>query len=89
MLRLCRWYRSLHTHPGDIVVADMDGVVVVPRRVAVRVGQIAYQELVDDIEGRRALYKEPGLPMDDTVRIREAPDVFFERLGLPDPNTSQ
>jgi len=74
-------------HPGDVVVGDSDGVVVVPRRVAVRVGQIAYQELVDDIAGRRELYQELGLPDDDTVRIREEPEEFFERLGLPaDPN---
>ncbi|MEX0895055.1 MAG: hypothetical protein WDZ36_04780, partial [Balneolaceae bacterium] len=74
-------------HPGDVVVADSDGVVVVPRRVAVRVGQIAYQELVADIEGRRALYEELDLPYDETVRIREEPEEFFEQLGLPaDPN---
>lgn len=74
-------------YPGDVVVADSDGVVVVPRRVAVRVGQIAYQELVDDIAGRRQLYKDLGLEMDDTVREREAPEEFFRKLGLPaDPN---
>ncbi|TVR71020.1 MAG: RraA family protein [Marinilabiliales bacterium] len=74
-------------HPGDMVVADSDGVVVVPRRVAVRVGQIAYQELVDDIEGRRALYERLGFEFDETVEIREEPEVFFRRLGLPaDPN---
>ena len=74
-------------HPGDMVVADSDGVVVVPRRVAVRVGQIAYQELVDDIAGRLELYEKLDLPLDDTVRQREDPPIFFERLGLPiDPN---
>jgi 4-hydroxy-4-methyl-2-oxoglutarate aldolase len=74
-------------HPGDVVVADSDGVVVVPRRVAVRVGQIAYMELVDDIEGRRHFYQQLGLPMDDTVAEREEPAAFFRRLGLPvDPN---
>jgi 4-hydroxy-4-methyl-2-oxoglutarate aldolase len=74
-------------YPGDVVVADADGVVVVPRRVAVRVGQIAYQELVDDMEGRRELYRQLGRALDDTVREREAPGVFFNRLGLPeDPN---
>jgi 4-hydroxy-4-methyl-2-oxoglutarate aldolase len=73
--------------PGDIVVADSDGVVVVPRRVAVRVGQIAYQELVDDIAGRRRLYEILELEYDETVEIREEPAVFFKRLGLPpDPN---
>lgn len=74
-------------HPGDVVVGDSDGVVVVPRRVAARVGQIAYQELVTDMAGRRQLYEELELPLDDTVREREAPEEFFERLGLPaDPN---
>lgn len=74
-------------YPGDIIVADSDGVVVVPRRVAVRVGQIAYQELVDDIAGRREFYEQIGLPMDETVRIREEPEEFFESLGLPrNPN---
>lgn len=73
--------------PGDVVVADSDGVVVVPRRVAVRVGQIAYQELVDDIKGRRHFYEQLGLEFDKTVEIREEPAEFFRRLGLPpDPN---
>lgn len=76
-------------HPGDVIVADSDGVVVVPRRVAVRVGQIAYQELVADMANRRAIYEERGLELDDTVREREAPEEFFKRLGLPaDPNSS-
>ena len=53
----------------------------------VRVGQIAYQELVDDIVGRREFYEGLGLELDETVREREAPAVFFKRLGLPeDPN---
>lgn len=74
-------------YPGDMVVADGDGVVVVPRRVAARVGQIAYQELYADMANRRALYQERGFELDDTVRERDTPEVFFERLGLPtDPN---
>ncbi|MEM9158482.1 MAG: RraA family protein [Verrucomicrobiota bacterium] len=74
-------------YPGDMVVADSDGVVVVPRRVAVRVGQIAYQELIDDMKGRRELYKELGREEDETVAPRETPEVFFKRLGLPkNPN---
>ena len=74
-------------YPGDVVVADSDGVVVVPRRVAARVGQIAYLELVDDMEGRKAAYEETGRELDETVIIREAPETFFKRLGLPeDPN---
>ena len=76
-------------YPGDVIVADSDGVVVVPRRVAVRVGQIAYMELVADIEGRRALYQKLGRTLDETVEIREEPAAFFKRHGLPaDPNKS-
>lgn len=75
-------------HPGDVIVADSDGVVVVPRRVAVRVGQIAYQELVADMANRRAIYEQRGLELDHTVRERESPEEFFRRLGLPeDPNS--
>lgn len=74
-------------HPGDVVVADSDGVVVVPRRVAARVGQIAYMELVDDIAGRRQFYDNLGMEHDETVELREEPSKFFKRLGLPeDPN---
>ncbi|MGK7390712.1 MAG: RraA family protein [Candidatus Cyclobacteriaceae bacterium M2_1C_046] len=74
-------------YPGDVIVADSDGVVVVPRRVAARVGQIAYMELVDDIKGRRKFYEELGREIDETVAGREEPAEFFKRLGLPaDPN---
>lgn len=74
-------------YPGDVVVADSDGVVVVPRRVAVRVGQIAYMELVDDMKGRKELYEKTGRELDETVILLEEPQDFFKRLGLPtDPN---
>ena len=51
-----------------------------------RVGQIAYQELADDIRGRRELYERLGRPLDQTVQFVE-PRELFQRLGLPlDPN---
>lgn len=74
-------------YPGDVIVADSDGVVVVPRSVAVRVGQIAYMELVDDIKGRKTLYEKLGREIDETVDTREEPAKFFKSLGLPEnPN---
>jgi len=74
-------------YPGDVIVADSDGVVVVPRRVAIRVGQIAYQELVADQRGRLRLYEEQGRTIDESVIIRETPAEFYKRLGLPEsPN---
>ena len=55
-------------NPGDVVVADGDGVVVVPRKVAFEVAKYATQELNKDKTGRRKLYEDAGLPLDDTVR---------------------
>lgn len=53
--------------PGDVVVADGDGVIVVPRRVARQVAEYAHGVLEADKAGRRNLYKQLGLPMDQTV----------------------
>lgn len=54
--------------PGDVVVADGDGVIVVPREVASKVAAYARKTLDSDKEGRRGLYKQLGLPEDDSVR---------------------
>jgi regulator of RNase E activity RraA len=54
--------------PGDVVVADGDGVIVVPRRVAVEVAQYAQAVLEGDKAGRRRLYEKLGMPLDHTVK---------------------
>lgn len=54
--------------PGDVVVADGDGVVVVPRRVAVKVAEYAQGVLDGDKAGRRRLYEKLGMPLDHTVK---------------------
>ena len=54
--------------PGDIVVADGDGVVVVPRAVAEQVAKEAQIILDGDKAGRRRLYEDLGRPLDSTVQ---------------------
>jgi len=54
--------------PGDIIVADGDGVIVVPREVAREVAEYAKATMEGDKAGRRGLYKQLGLPDDDSVK---------------------
>jgi 4-hydroxy-4-methyl-2-oxoglutarate aldolase len=55
--------------PGDIVVADGDGVIVVPREHGKEVAEYAREILNKDKRGRRDLYKNLGIPLDKTVEI--------------------
>jgi regulator of RNase E activity RraA len=54
--------------PGDIVVADADGVVIVPRGIAEQVAEAARAILKNDKGARKQLYDKLGLPHDKTVK---------------------
>jgi len=54
-------------YPGDIIVADGDGVIVVPRKAALDVAKYADQILNSDKDTRRALYEKLNWKLDETV----------------------
>ena len=54
--------------PGDVIVADDDGVVVVPQDIADEVARRAKLIQDKDRPGRRAGYQALGIPLDDTVQ---------------------
>jgi 4-hydroxy-4-methyl-2-oxoglutarate aldolase len=59
---------GVFVYPGDIVVADGDGVIVVPQDIGFDVARYARQELDNDKMGRRRIYEALGMELDHTVK---------------------
>ncbi len=55
-------------HPGDVIVADGDGVIVVPHDIAHDVAHHAHRELSNDKVSRRKLYEALDMPLDHSVQ---------------------
>ena len=54
-------------YPGDVIVADGDGVISVPRKIAQDVAKYAWQEASADKASRKKLYIDLGMSLDNTV----------------------
>ena len=54
-------------YPGDVIVADGDGVIAVPRKVAKDVAKYAWEEASADKKARKQLYIDLGMKLDSTV----------------------
>jgi len=59
---------GVRVEPGDVIVADDDGVIVIPQGVADEVARRATLIQDKDRPDRRASYQKLGLPLDDTVK---------------------
>jgi regulator of RNase E activity RraA len=55
--------------PGDLIVADGDGVIVVPREHALTIGKLAQEINTGDEKSRADRYKRLDMELDETVKV--------------------
>jgi len=60
-------------NPGDVVIGDDDGVIVVPQNIADEVAVRAYKIQQKDRRDRRGLYEMRNMDFDETVEL--LPDI--------------
>ena len=58
---------GVRVRPGDVVMGDDDGVLVVPAALAAEVAERAFDIRERDKRLRRRLYEQLGMPPDETV----------------------
>lgn len=68
-------------NPGDLVVADGDGVIVVPKDILYDVAKYAAQEMNNDKPWRKYLYIKAGLPLDESVDVPMDFDEYEKRYA--------
>jgi len=56
-------------YPGDLIVADGDGVLVVPREHALKVGKLAREINIGDEKSRGKRFERLGIQPDETVIV--------------------
>jgi len=56
-------------YPGDLIVADGDGVLVIPRERALKVGKLAREIYIGDEKSRAKRFERLGIPPDETVIV--------------------
>jgi regulator of RNase E activity RraA len=56
-------------YPGDLIVADGDGVLVVPREHALKVGKLAREINIGDEKSRAKRFERLGIQPDETVIV--------------------
>lgn len=65
--------------PGDMVMVDGDGVVVIPQEIAEEVAVHARAILLYDMRERRKFYEKLGRPIDETVNF-ELVEAYYSQF---------